>query len=460
MIRAFSLAEAAGWMGVAPAPLANQFAGVSTDTRNLGAGDLFVALRGERFDGHRFLEAAKNAGAVAAVVDTVDETVALPQLRVADTLIALGQLAAGNRAQSDARFVAVTGSSGKTTVKEMVAAILSQAGTTLATEGNLNNHIGVPLTLLRVAPEHKYAVIEHGASGVGEIAETIQLTRPEVGIITNAGEAHLEGFGSYDNIVLAKGELIDGVEDRGVVVLNLDDPAFSIWRERAGHRQVLSVSGRQNAEASFRHEPLEAPAGQLRFRVIGPGGWQCTLALSLPGEHNVLNALMAAATGFALGISAATIEQGLASMKPVKGRLETVALTGDITLIDDSYNANPTSMKAALGVLAGQPGFRVACLGAMAELGEASGRLHREIGEAAGELGIDQFVAVGAGCDEYLAGFGEGALHFASHDEAIEYLSKQLKGPATVLLKGSRSSAMDRVAEGLKEKVTNSCCSG
>ncbi len=460
MIRALSLAEAAGWLAAVPDSLTGQFTGVSTDTRSLANGDLFVALRGERFDGHQFLAAARDAGAVAAVVDSVDESVALPQLKVADTLVALGQLAARNRSQSDARFVAITGSSGKTTVKEMVAAILSQAGSTLATSGNLNNHIGVPLTLLRVNSEHQYAVIEHGASGLGEIAQTIQLTRPEVGILTNAGEAHLEGFGSYDNIVVAKGELIDGVEDRGVVVLNRDDPAFPIWRERAGQRQVLSVSGCQSEDASFLHEALAATTGLQRFRVLGPGDWHCDLSLSLLGEHNVSNALMAVAASFALGIPAATIAAGLASMKPVKGRLQPIALAGGITLIDDSYNANPTSMKAAIGVLSGQPGLRVACLGAMAELGDETGRLHRDIGEAARNLGIDQLVAVGAGCDEYLAGFGEGAIHCASHEEAAEYLFKQLKGPATVLFKGSRSSAMERVAEGFKNKVTNSCCSG
>ncbi|MDX1755761.1 MAG: UDP-N-acetylmuramoyl-tripeptide--D-alanyl-D-alanine ligase [Marinobacter sp.] len=460
MIRAFSLKEAAGWLGTDAGDLAGQFTGVSTDTRSLRAGELFVALRGERFDGHRFLAAAEAAGAVAAVVDAVDDSVPLPQLKVADTLVALGRLAAANRDESDARLVAVTGSSGKTTVKEMTAAVLAQAGTTLATAGNLNNHIGVPLTLLRLAPEHRYGVIEHGASGLGEIAETIRLTRPEVGILTNAGDAHLEGFGSYDNIVVAKGELIDGVDDRGVVVLNHDDPAFPVWRERAEERQVLSVSGQQRADASFRHEPLAAPAGQQRFRVLGPEGWQCTVSLALPGEHNVVNALMAVAAGFALGLSAASIEQGLATMAPVKGRLQPVELASGITLIDDSYNANPTSMKAALGVLAGQPGLRVACLGAMAELGEASDRLHREIGEAAKALGIDRFVAVGDGCGEYLAGFGEGAVHCGSHAEAVDCLLQLLKGPATVLLKGSRSSAMERVAEGLKEKVTNSCCSG
>ncbi|MDC0664083.1 UDP-N-acetylmuramoyl-tripeptide--D-alanyl-D-alanine ligase [Marinobacter sp. SS21] len=460
MIRPFSLAEAAGWLEAVPSSLAGQFTGVSTDTRSLASGDLFVALRGERFDGHKFLAAAQDAGAVAAVVDRVDGTVALPQLKVVDTLVALGQLAARNRTQSDARFVAVTGSSGKTTVKEMVAAILAQAGSTLATAGNLNNHIGVPLTLLRVASEHQYAVIEHGASGVGEIAQTIQLTRPEVGIITNAGEAHLEGFGSYDNIVVAKGELIDGVEDRGVMVLNRDDPAFPIWRDRAGDRQVLSVSGRQCEDASFRHEALALQRGQQRFRVLGPGGWHCNLTLSLLGEHNVINALMAVAASFALGIPAATIAEGLASMQPVKGRLQPVELAGGITLIDDSYNANPTSMKAALGVLAGQPGLRVACLGAMAELGNESGRLHQDIGVAARTLGVDRLVAVGAGCDDYLTGFGEGAVACASHQEAVDYLLKQLKGPATVLFKGSRSSAMERVAEGFKDKVTNSCCSG
>ncbi|MCG8518939.1 MAG: UDP-N-acetylmuramoyl-tripeptide--D-alanyl-D-alanine ligase [Pseudomonadales bacterium] len=459
MIRPFSLAEIASWLGADPVS-GPDVGGVSTDTRQLRPGDLFVALRGERFDGHRFLATAKAAGAVAAVVDTLDDAVDLPQLIVPDTLAALARLGQENRRGCQAACVAVTGSSGKTTVKEMLASILGGVASTLATAGNLNNHIGVPLTLLRLAPEHRYAVIEHGASGVGEIAQTIQLTRPRVGIITNAGESHLEGFGSYDNIVVAKGELIDGVVDDGVVVLNRDDAAFSRWQRRAGDRRVLSVSLAGDVAAEFVARDLTSgPEGQ-HFQIQGPDGWQATIELALAGEHNVMNALLAAAACYALGLAPAQVEQGLAAMVPVRGRLSPTRLNAAMTLIDDSYNANPSSTKAALKVLAGYDGVRIAVLGAMAELGPDSGRLHQDVGAFARELGIEQLLAVGPGCEGYGDGFGQSTQVFDSHDKAVEYLLGQGGQPVTVLLKGSRSSAMERVAEGLKNKVTDSCCSG
>ncbi|SFM73886.1 UDP-N-acetylmuramoyl-tripeptide--D-alanyl-D-alanine ligase [Marinobacter zhejiangensis] len=460
MIGSWSLAEVAQVIGADTISESGVIAGVSTDTRNLGDGDLFVALRGEHFDGHNFIGQASDAGAVAAVVDTVDSRVGLPQLKVKDTLAGLSAFAAANRDRSRAEFVAVTGSSGKTTVKEMLAAILGEEAPTLATQGNLNNHIGVPLTLLRIAQEHRYAVVEHGASGVGEIAQTIALTRPDVAIITNAAEAHLEGFGSYDNIVIAKGEIIDGVNSQGVVVLNQDDPAFPAWRKRAGDRRVVSVSARPGSGATYELASLELlPSGQ-RLTVIGPEGWRCELVLPLPGEHNALNAMLAIAAVRALRLADNAITRGLEGMKPVKGRLSQAEIATGLTLIDDSYNANPSSMKAALKVLAGRSGKRIAVLGAMAELGSDSDRLHQEVGEAAAKLGIEQLVVVGGGCEGYRTGFGTSAVACADHDTAVTYLMQQHNGPMTVLVKGSRSSAMERVAEGLKEKVTNSCCSG
>ncbi|WP_375177237.1 UDP-N-acetylmuramoyl-tripeptide--D-alanyl-D-alanine ligase [Marinobacter mobilis] len=460
MIGVFSLAEAAQVMGAEAFDLNGTFSGVSTDSRSLERGDLFVALRGEHFDGHRFLAQARDAGALAAVVDAVDEQVELPQLKVNDTLAGLSALAAANRDRSQAAFVAVTGSSGKTTVKEMLAAILVKRASTLATRGNLNNHIGVPLTLLSIADEHRYAVVEHGASGVGEIAQTVALTRPDVAIITNAAEAHLEGFGSYDNIVLAKGELIDGVAANGAVVLNRDDPAFPVWCKRAGERQVISVSARADSGATYRLQSLEPSGNGLRLEVAGPDGWTGTFELPLPGEHNALNAMLALAATRVLGIADSEIAQGLQGMSPVKGRLSQMDIGNGITLIDDSYNANPSSIKAALKVLAGFPGTRIAVLGAMAELGEASERLHRDVGEVAAALGIEKLVVVGEGCEGYLAGFGVGGEACADHAAAVSYVMQQKSGPITVLVKGSRSSAMERVAEGLKEKVNDSCCSG
>lgn len=462
-MRAFSLGEARQWIGATDASeeLDDQlFSGVSTDTRSLGQGQLFVALRGENFDGHRFLQQARDCGAIAAVVDCADDTVDLPQLVVADTVDALARLAAGNRSESDARFVAVTGSSGKTTVREMTAAILAQMGATLVTHGNLNNHIGVPLTLFGLTPEHRFGAIELGASGLGEIAHTVAITRPQVGILTNAGSAHLEGFGSYDNIVLAKGEIIDGVAADGLVVLNRDDPAFAQWQTRAGHRRLVSVSRLGHQAADYCSESLEQEGAGQSFRVVGPGSWACSVHLALDGEHNMTNAMLAIAAARELGADDQAIVEGLAAVAPVKGRLQSLELTASLTVIDDSYNANPSSMKAALKVLAKRTGERVAILGAMAELGPDARAMHREVGACARTEKIDRLLTVGPGCEGYVDGFGAEAETYQTHKEAIEAVVGTKQTPVTVLVKGSRSSAMDRVVEGIKEKVNSSCCSG
>ena len=380
----------------------------------------------------------------------------LPQLLVSDTLVALGRLAAGHRAASCAALIAVTGSSGKTTVREMTAAILQQMGPTLVTQGNLNNHIGVPLTLFRLAPQHRFGVIELGASGVGEIAYTVAMVKPLAAIITNAGQAHLEGFGSYQNIVLGKGEIIDGVVDDGLVVLNRDDPAFEQWQTRAGSRRVVSVSRHDHSGADYR--ATAKADGELR--INGPDGWCCNVRLVLEGEHNLSNAAMAAAAARELGAADEHIRAGLGQMAAVKGRLHIQPLARGWTLIDDSYNANPASIKAALAVLAKRPQPRIAVLGAMAELGAQAAQLHQEVGQCARDLGIDRLLVVGPGCDGYGKGFGAAAEFCADHDQAIAAVFKHTQVPATVLVKGSRSSAMEIVVEGIKNKVNGTCCSG
>ncbi|MFL1483874.1 UDP-N-acetylmuramoyl-tripeptide--D-alanyl-D-alanine ligase [Marinobacter sp. LN3S78] len=461
MMQALSLAEIARVLGVKAPAAAGSARDICTDTRALQPGDLFVALRGERFDGHGFLETAREVGAVAAVVDTADAKVALPQLVVPDTIQALADLARRNRELSDARVIAVTGSSGKTTLKEMLSAILSNEGATLATLGNLNNHIGAPLTLFRLSPKHRYAVIELGASGVGEITHTVAATRPEVAVITNAGEAHLEGFGSYENIVLAKGEIIDGVVDGGTVVLNRDDPAFGTWKKRAGNRRVVSVSARGDA-ADYRCIGYRFGDGAYTIQVETPDHGERSLVLKLPGEHNICNALLAMAAAEAVGAGDTAVRQGLEAVRPAAGRLERKRLNDRVTVIDDSYNANPTSMKAALDVLAREASTRVAVLGGMAELGPEGDRLHREVGEHARNQGIEQLLVVGTteGCDALVSGFGDDARRFDTHQQAVEWLLAHMTGPMTVLVKGSRSSAMDQVVKMLQEKVNNPCCSG
>lgn len=458
MMRAFSLAEARDWTGARCAAQSLEsvrYEGVSTDTRTLAQGDLFVALRGENFDGHRFLAKAQEAGAVAAVVDTEDSSITIPQLVVTDTVEALARLAEGNRKESTVQLVAVTGSSGKTTVREMTAAVLSRMGPTLATEGNLNNHIGVPLTLFRLAPEHRFAAIELGASGLGEIAHTVAVARPQVVILTNAGQAHLEGFGSYENIVRAKGEIIEGVAEGGLVVLNRDDPAFDQWLERAGNRRVVSVSRLGHPEADYQVMDARVSGAGQQLTVTGPDGWSCTLTLSFPGEHNRSNALMAIAATRELGATDQQLEDSLAGIQSVKGRLQMLDLGRGLTLIDDSYNANPASMKAAVAVLAERAGQRVAVFGAMAELGPNARALHAEVGAAAKERGIDRLMVVGPGCEGYVDGFGPEAEQFPTHEEAVNAIVSTLGSEITVLVKGSRSSAMDRVVEGIKEKVNN-----
>ena len=463
MISPFTLRQALDWVAGQPSGAWQddiRFVNVSTDTRDIHPGDLFVAIRGDNFDGHRFIESARQSGAVAAVVDHADDTVELPQLVVKDTIGALAAIAAGNRNLSKARVVAVTGSSGKTTVREMVAAILGQMGNTLATEGNLNNHIGVPLTLFRLAPEHKYAAIELGASGLGEIAHTVAIVRPDVAILTNAGQAHLEGFGSYRNIVRAKGEIIDGLPANGVAVLNIDDPAFADWQERAGQRSVKSVSGQGRRDADYRSSDVQVDGPEMRFTAQGPNGWQCYIRLSLQGEHNITNALMAIAAAQTVGATDDAIARGLAGLQPFKGRLQTLKLTSRWTVIDDSYNANPASMKAAITVLAGYPGYRTAVLGAMAELGEDEKAMHRDIGRFARARGVDRLLVVGAGCEGYVEGYGATTEVCSSHEDAVRRLFKSSADAQTVLVKGSRSAAMDRVVAGIKQKVDDACCSG
>jgi UDP-N-acetylmuramoyl-tripeptide--D-alanyl-D-alanine ligase len=467
MMRAFSLAEAVRFTRAtvaSPGLDAVWFTGISTDTRALKPGDLFVALRGENFDGHGFLQAAQKLGACAVVVDTFDSTLdknlGMPQLVVPNTVEALGSLAAGNRNESDAKLIAITGSSGKTTVKELTAAILVRMGNTLATRGNLNNHIGVPLTLFGLEPAHRYGVIEMGASGIGEIAHTVAITRPQVAILTNAGQAHLEGFGSYGNIVQAKGEIIEGVTEGGLVVLNRDDPGFDQWLARAGDRRVVSVSRCGHPEADYSAAVKRPQAQKPEIVIAGPEGWSCTLTLPLEGEHNVTNTLLAIAATRELEATDAAITEGLAGVQPVSGRLQVISLPGELSVIDDSYNANPASMKAALNVLEKREGKRIAVFGAMGELGPTARELHSEVGTFASELGIDRLLTVGAGCEGYADGFGEATEMYQTHDEAVQAIVRANEPPMTVLVKGSRSAAMDLVVEGIKNKVNNACCSG
>ncbi|MEG5264615.1 UDP-N-acetylmuramoyl-tripeptide--D-alanyl-D-alanine ligase [Pseudomonas sp. JDS28PS106] len=425
-----------------------RFAGVSTDSRAIQPGQLFVALTGPRFDGHEYLEQVAAKGAAGALVEREVPGVSLPQLVVLDTRKALAQLGALNRnAFVDRPVAAVTGSSGKTTVKEMLASILRTRGPVLATRGNLNNELGVPLTLLELAPQHAAAVIELGASRVGEIAFTVSLAKPHVAILTNAGTAHVGEFGGPDKIVEAKGEIIEGLSSTGVAVLNRDDKAFEIWRARAGERKVLSFALSDTSADLYATDLTRDARGCAGFTLHSPAG-SAPVQLNLLGTHNVANALAAAAAAHALGVSLDGIVTGLNNVQPVKGRAVAQIATHGMRVIDDTYNANPTSVNAAVDILASFPGRTVLVLGDIGELGDWAEQGHRDVGAyAAGK--VSALYAVGPLMAHAVAAFGEHARHFASQADLIEALVGEQDTNTTLLIKGSRSAAMENIVAAL-----------
>lgn len=447
MLKALHLSEVANLLqgGLAGGDVA--FDSVGTDSRAICPGQLFVALAGPRFDGHAFLAEVAAKGAVAALVQRTMPEAGLPQLQVADTRLALGQLGGFNRQAYSGPLAAVTGSSGKTTVKEMLASILRTRGPVLATRGNLNNDLGVPLTLLELAPEHVGAVIELGASRVGEIAYTVGLTRPQVAIITNAGTAHVGEFGGPARIVEAKGEILEGLPADGIAVLNRDDRAFATWQRRAGERRVLSFA-LDDGDADFRARDIQPDArGCPAFTLQGPAG-EARIQLNLLGRHNVANALAAAAAAHALGMPLVGIQVGLESLQPVKGRAVAQLAPSGMRVIDDSYNANPASMCAAIDILAGFSGRTVLALGDMGELGAWAEEGHRQVGAyAAGK--VDALYAVGPLMAHAVAAFGDNGWHFASQASLLEALRGEQHPNTTILIKGSRSAAMDKIVSAL-----------
>ncbi len=423
------------------------FNGVSIDSRAIQPGQLFIALTGPRFDGHDYLNDVAGKGAVAALVEREVADSALPQLLVKDTRQALGQLGALNRAAFTQPVAAVTGSSGKTTVKEMLASILRTRGPVLATRGNLNNDLGVPLTLIELAPEHTSAVIELGASRLGEIAYTVGLTKPHVAILNNAGTAHVGEFGGPEKIVEAKGEIIEGLAADGIAVLNLDDKAFGIWKTRAAGRQVLTFA-LSNSEANFHASDLATDArGCPAFNLHTPEGSE-RVQLNLLGTHNVANALAAAAAAHALGVSLFGIATGLGAVQPVKGRTVAQLAKNGMRVIDDTYNANPTSMCAAVDILAGFSGRTVLVLGDIGELGDWAEQGHRDVGEYARSK-VSALYAVGPNMVHAVNAFGEQAQHFGTQAELIQALAAEQDTNTTILIKGSRSAAMENIVAAL-----------
>ncbi|MFB4393875.1 MULTISPECIES: UDP-N-acetylmuramoyl-tripeptide--D-alanyl-D-alanine ligase [unclassified Pseudomonas] len=447
MLKPMTLSQLTTALGARHVGADASFSGVSIDSRSVGAGQLFVALAGPRFDGHDYLADVKAKGAVAALVEREVDGVDLPQLVVADSRLALGQLGALNRAAYDKPVAAITGSSGKTTVKELLASILRTRGPVLATRGNLNNDLGAPLTLLEISSEHSAAVIELGASRIGEIRYTVGLTKPQVVILNNAGTAHVGEFGGPEKIVEAKGEILEGLGEGGVAVLNLDDKAFAIWRKRAGAHEVLSFA-LANAQADFHASDIGRDArGCPSFTLHGPNG-SVPVQLNLLGTHNVANALAAAAAAHALGVSLPGIAAGLGAVQPVKGRAVAQLAPNGVRVIDDTYNANPTSMCAAIDILAGFSGRTLLVLGDIGELGQWAEEGHRQVGEYARGK-VDALYATGTNMAHAVKAFGANGQHFATQAELIDAVRVESTGDTTILIKGSRSAAMENVVVAL-----------
>lgn len=426
-----------------------EFTSVSTDTRTLSRGALFVALAGPSFDGHDFVAAAVESGAAAALVAR-PLPIDLPQVVVADPLAALSDFARAWRRQFHIPVVGVTGSNGKTTTKELIGAILTQLGPTLVTRGNLNNHIGVPLTLLELTQEHRYAVIEMGANHLGEIAHLAAIAEPTIGIVTNAGAAHLEGFGSLQGVATGKGEMFQALPAEGVAIVNADDKFAPLWRDSSTADRVLTFGFEQPADfMAHRVREISVVAGfRSDFDLVTPDG---TVAATLPlaGLHNLRNALGAAAAACAAGASIEQIVVGFAAMKTVAGRLELKPAINGAFIVDDSYNANPSSLKAGLDAMRGFAGVRWLVLGEMKELGDASNELHAEVGRYARQAGIERLLAIGEGSRFSVEAFGRGGRWFADVDALIREAKASLTSGVAVLIKGSRANRLERVSAAL-----------
>ncbi len=437
------------------------FRSVSIDTRAIKPEQLYIAIKGQNFDGNEFVEQAQQAGAVAAILHEGINT-SLPHVYVEDTRLALAELA-GKWRQSlsemseDSLFVVgVTGSNGKTTVKEMVAAILAVNAPVLFTQGNLNNDIGVPLTLLRLDETHRYAVIEMGANHAEEIAYTSQYAQSDVVIITNAGAAHLEGFGSLEGVAKAKGEIIETLKVEGVAIINKDDVYFNYWQSLAGKKSVLSFGLSTDADVTAKE--INTSIGQngfvTTFELVTVQG-VIDINLRLAGQHNVLNALAATAAALALGIELIQIKQGLESLKPVTGRMQPLLGRLGNVIIDDTYNANSASLKVGLEVLSQLKGRPWLVMGAFGELGPQSAKIHEDMAEMIKLSGVERLFATGSDAIKTVQAFGVGASFYEEQEELIAELEKQLKGDETILIKGSRARRMENVAAALVDNYRN-----
>lgn len=427
--------------------------GVSIDSRTLSVGDLYIAISGERFEGHDFIDKAEGAGAIALLVAKKMPT-KLAQVIVDDTRIALAELAGRVRDKAQVKVCAITGSNGKTTVKEMIAAILAIKFEVLFTQGNLNNDIGVPLTLMQLDGTQKFAVIEMGANHGGEIAYSSHYAKPDVAVISNVGAAHIEGFGSLEGVAQAKAEIIQSLTDDGVAVLNADDAFFSQWQKISAKRQLISFGIENNA--SVRAENISMRLAGLQFNTqfdLVNDKQRVPVTLNLAGKHNVLNALAASAACLALGVDVKQIKQGLQQFKAVKGRLQIYESEKGFRLIDDTYNANPASLAVALEVLKACPGELWLALGAFSELGVESTQLHREMAEDMKKTGVKRLFAVGELAEHTVQAFGKGATYYRLQKDLIAALKQEMTPEVVLLVKGSRAQKMEVVVSSLIAKA-------
>jgi UDP-N-acetylmuramoyl-tripeptide--D-alanyl-D-alanine ligase len=429
------------------------FRGVSTDSRTLEAGALFFALQGPNFDGHKFLEQAREQGAAAATVSEVCKT-EMPLLEVRDTRLALGSLARYWRGKFSIPVVAITGSNGKTTVRAMVEAILRRCGQTLSTRGNLNNDIGLPLTLARLGAGDEFAVLEMGANHPAEIGYLAGIAQPGIAVVTNAGPAHLEGFGDLEGVARAKGELFAGLDRDAVAVINADDEFAPLWRELAGHCRIVEFGLTGNAAV---HADWKGDTRGSDVRLV-TGQGEIEVRLPLPGKHNVMNALAACAAALAAGAGLEDVRAGLEAMSPVTGRFNIHQLPGNVTLIDDTYNANPESLQVALDVLAQAQGETWLVLGDMGELGANAVAMHGDAGRQARAAGISRLYSLGELAQEACTAFNGKGGAFTGLDELLAALRKDMTGPLHILVKGSRRMHMERVVEALAAQPSGEGC--
>lgn len=422
---------------------------INTDTRTVCAGEVFLALQGPNFDGHKFLQQAKDKGAIAAIVSQ-KVAVDIPQFLVNDTRIALGEIGAAVMASVAPQTIAITGSVGKTTVKEMCAAILAAHGDVLATNGNFNNDIGVPLTLLRLEPQHKYAVIELGANHIGEIAYTAAMTKPDVAVVCNVAAAHIEGFGSLEGVATAKSEIYDGLKQHGTAIVNCDSEFSDGWLSKLAGRKVKCLSSTAKLDIWAEDISLDAQAHASFY--ICTAQQRVPVTLALPGRHNVTNALIAAALTSEFGVSLEAIAKALANMAEVKGRVNIIPVNDTLTVIDDTYNANVQSVKAAIDLLRDLQGKRILALGDMGELGDEAALYHQQVGVYAKQQGIDELYSLGVLSQYASDEFAKPQRHFSSREELLQQLQAELTDSAqktTIVVKGSRSSRMELLVQDL-----------